>query len=51
MRREGPALDRLLAATPIRLRVGQGGRITRWFRFTWASYDADDPATVIERTP
>ena len=32
-------------------RVGQGGRITRWFRFTWASYDGDDPATVIERKP
>jgi hypothetical protein len=51
MRREVPTLDRLLAAAPIRFRVGQGGRITRWFRFTWAWYDVDDPATVIERTP
>jgi hypothetical protein len=51
MRRDGPALHRLLATTPIRFRVAEGGRITRWFRFTWASYDVDDPATVIERTP
>ena len=40
---------------PIRIRVGPGGRITRWFRFTthpttcrsWTG----DPATVTERTP
>jgi hypothetical protein len=51
MRREGPALERTLATTPIRLADGPGGRITRWFRFTWASYGVDDPATVIERTP